>query len=56
LPWKLKNTPAVFVIGVVVAVSDIMIFIVAMEMQQSGPIALLLSRKIFGTAVSNNKL
>jgi hypothetical protein len=48
--------PALFVTGIVVAVNDIMVFSVAMEMQQSGPVALLLSCKIFDTAVNNNKL
>jgi hypothetical protein len=56
LPWKRQNTPALFVTGVVVAVNDIMVFSVAMEMEQSGPVALLLSCKIFDTAANNNNI
>jgi len=45
-----------FFTGVVVVVNDIMVFSVAMEMQQSSPVALLLSCKIFDTAVNNNNI
>jgi hypothetical protein len=51
LPWKCKNTPALFVVGIDVAVNDIMVFNVATEMQQWGPFALLSSCKMFGRAV-----
>ena len=43
------------VVGVYVAVSNIKVFIIAMEMQQWLPFALLSKYKIFRAAVNNNK-
>jgi hypothetical protein len=55
LPWKRNNMIPFNVIGVYVAVSNIRMFIFAIEMQQCVPFALLSSYNIFGAAVNNNQ-